>query len=509
MTYLPKYQHDVFVSYAHGPKAGGKDLLGNWSRQFRDQLHAHIAMNLDTKDKDRQVDVWMDTRLARNQPLADIQRRVEGSALLVAIMSPFFLQGSWCADEARWFGEANRRRGGTLERIFVVRAKWTDETHWPPTLRDAAGHVLPGYPLHTPRTDKDDPTTPYGLAGTPDPNREYDTWIRQLALDITKKLKQIETGRDTAGGAPDAVGHSVFLGFMHDTIEVRADLRQRLTDAGLRVLPPDADDPVDEASLREQLDRHLGQCQALVLIANEYGGLWPREQPGGFIGLQIAKARDLGIPPYLWLQLDDLARAKRPDYRALLEALARDPGLAPRHADLGRFVAHITEELNRQAAAPDPVPGTDAVICANRPGDEASGLEFARAVLQAVRETGRGSTKFDFADPKMQRIALSNVDEEMRESDTVLVLCFDQDWRWVKPLLRELNQLNHLRTGSKTRLLVVGPRDRQRGIYDAESLGFETIDALNLAPDRLKDLLKQKMQSARHSNGAGRPRPPA
>jgi hypothetical protein len=296
---------------------------------------------------------------------------------------------------------------------------------------------------------------------------------------------------------------------MHDMIEARPELRQRLTGAGLRVLPPDADDPVDEASLREQLDRHLGQCQALVLIANEYGGLWPREQPGGFIGLQIDKARELGIPLYLWLQLDDPAHAKRPDYRALLETLAREPGQTLRHADLGRFVAHITEELNRQAAAPDPVWGNDAVICSNRPGDEAGGTEFAKTVLQALRETGRGSTRFDFADRTIPRIALSNVEEELRESDTVVVLCFDQDWRWARPLLRELNQLNHLRTGGKTRLLVVGPRDRQGGIYDAEPLGFETIDAINIAPDRLKDLLKQKMQAARPRNGADRPRQPA
>jgi hypothetical protein len=493
MTYLASSRHDVFVSYAHGPKYVGEDEpLGRWTRQLKADLAAEIMIGLGTKDPNRKVCVWMDPRLAGNQPITDtLKETVQKSAILVVVMSPFFLQGDWCRNEVQWFTEACAAQGGASGRIFVVRAMETKEADWPETLRDSARQVLKGYRFYPQATDIDEETRPFGWPMPNDRDQDYSAAVRRLASDITRRLKAIE-----AVGQPRLPeARSVFLGLMHDTIEVRGELRQKLTEAGLGVLPEEADDPVDEASLREQMERHLAHCQALVVVANEHGTLWPRDQAGGALGLQLQRAEALKIPAYTWLQLADTARIRRPAYRGFVETLKARP-LVLDHADVAGFVGHVSDGLRRKPTAlPPPLLESNAVICSNRPADESIGTQFASTVRELLRETGRDNYTFDFADPKAEQIKLANLEKRLRDADTVLVLCFDQDWDWARPLLRQLNLLSFMRNGSKARMFLAGPRDMQEGLYDAMALGFNTIDVVNVGPDQLKDRLRTAMAS--------------
>jgi hypothetical protein len=501
MTYLAHSRHDVFVSYAHGPKYVGEDEpLGRWTRQLKSDLAAEIMIGLGTKDPKRKVFVWMDPRLAGNDPITDtLKDTVQQSATLVAVMSPFFLQGDWCRNEVKWFTEACAAQGGASGRIFVVRALETKEAAWPDTLRDSAGQVLKGYSFYPQATDIDEETRPFGWPMPNDRDQDYSAAVRRLASDITRRLKAIEAVNQPR----PAVARSVFLGLMHDTVEVRGELRQKLTHAGLSVLPEEADDPVDEASLREQMGRHMEQCQALVMVANEHGTLWPRDQLGGALGLQLQRAEALKIPAYTWLQVADTATIRRPAYRGFVENLKAQPSLVLDHADVAGFVGHVSQGVSRK---PDrqqtPMLESNAVICSNRPADEIIGTQFASTVRELLRETGRDNYTFDFADPKAEQIKLANLEKRPRDADTVLVLCFDQDWDWARPLLRQLNLLSFMRNGSKARMFLAGPRDMQEGLYDAMALGFNTIDVVNVGPDQLKDRLRTAMASYMPARGA-------
>src|ERR1700758_5156551 len=105
MPYLRGYQHDVFVSYAHGPKTNfcttaENDFLSEWSRRLVSDLTSAVAVKLGTKDPERRVDLWVDAVLQGNHPLNEtIQQRVENSALLIVIMSRFYLDSPWCGRE--------------------------------------------------------------------------------------------------------------------------------------------------------------------------------------------------------------------------------------------------------------------------------------------------------------------------------------------------------------------------------------------------------------------------
>src|SRR3954454_24925401 len=128
-NFLPSYEHDVFVSYAH------EEELGAWTVRLQEDLRKALDLMLLSKLKGKSVDVWIDRILRNNLPLTDqLQGAVQGSALLLIVMSPFYLGSDWCGKEATWFATAARSRIASDRRIFVIHAWPTDRTSWPPVL---------------------------------------------------------------------------------------------------------------------------------------------------------------------------------------------------------------------------------------------------------------------------------------------------------------------------------------------------------------------------------------
>lgn len=491
MAFLTGHQHDVFVSYAHGPRYAlnpHEDLLFQWSEKLVHDLRNQISVKLNTKDPARQADLWMDPNLTSNQPLtATIENAVKGSALLLVVMSPYYLASDWCGKEVEWFG-ANAGKDA-VNRIFVVRAWWTDQTKWPATLR-ALDQPDPGYCLYPRREENADPLG-YPVSKEKD-GAEYLDALKPLVKDMTNKL--LELNDHSAGRIPTAP--SVFLGCMSDALQdEREELRDCLTARGFTVLPPKTEDPVDEASLCDAFSAHLSQSSALVLIANEIPPLWPRDQAGGFVNYQMQWANKSDVPCYLWLRVDDLGRVRKEEYRQFLETLsqqAEKADLGLRYANVEDFVEDIQRKLESRTERPRTGVEQLAVICSNFPADKDAGVSFREAIREAVRDTKREIFLFDFADTQEQ-LKLRNLGERIRDADTVLVLCFDQEWDWARGLIKQISGLSELRDRRKARLLVAGPQDRQNGLYDASVFGFKTVDGLHVAADQLKQVLKQEI----------------
>jgi hypothetical protein len=492
MGYLQGYEHDVFISYAHGERHGAvADRLTRWTQRLASDLADEIQISLKIKSADRRVSVWIDTRLQGNGGLTDtLKQTVERSAIFVPVMSPYYLQGQWCATEAAWFAAAYKATAP--ERTFVVRALETDPSDWYPSLKDAKGETLKGYQFYPPSTDHDDVASrPFGWPEPLSTDQDYSAAVCRLASEIARQLRKIE-GDGKPSEAPPR--RNVYLGYMHDTVEDRDDLRTKLEQAGYNVLPPIDEEPFDETSLREDLASRLASCVALVLIANEFGGTWPRDEPGGFIGLQMRCAEQIGLPCLTWLRANDFERVKRPAYRSFLETLAAATDSRTRYQDLDEFCAAIGDATSAPADAGDSdETEANAVICQNRSHDDAAVRSITNRLKRVLRETGRGNFAFDFGNPNEERIKLSKLERRIRDADAVLIVCFDQDWDWARPLLRQLNLLNHLRHNGKARLLVAAPVDTGEGIYDAGTLGFETIDVVNGDLDELESRLKSEL----------------
>jgi hypothetical protein len=135
MSFLNGYAHDIFVSYVHAP------VLGEWTLRLREDLQKALNYVFNLREPGPVFDIWIDEVLRKNLPLTqELKKQVEGSALLLIVMSPSYLLSDWCGKEVSWFNESAKSRVAPSARIFCIHAKPTERTDWPKPLHD-----LPGY----------------------------------------------------------------------------------------------------------------------------------------------------------------------------------------------------------------------------------------------------------------------------------------------------------------------------------------------------------------------------
>ena len=120
-AFVPGFQHDLFISYAHEDDK-------RWVQAFEDELRDEVSRRLGMG-----ISVWQDTshiRFGENWQAA-IQEGIEGTAAFVAIVSPRYQNSQWCARERNKF----RRRFkpeefGMSGRFFkAVKTPWPDNAH--------------------------------------------------------------------------------------------------------------------------------------------------------------------------------------------------------------------------------------------------------------------------------------------------------------------------------------------------------------------------------------------
>ena len=104
MAFVPGFDHDVFVSYAHGDDR-------EWINRFLDRLRPALSRLLPG------ADVWIDKddlRKSRNFE-QDIPESLQSSATLISLVSPTYIDRPYCVhNECRKFGElvASRKQPG-------------------------------------------------------------------------------------------------------------------------------------------------------------------------------------------------------------------------------------------------------------------------------------------------------------------------------------------------------------------------------------------------------------
>jgi TIR domain len=179
-AYLANYDHDIFVSYAH------EEQLGEWTLSLREELKRALNLILLLKPPGKVVDIWIDEILRKNLPLSDeLKSRIEGSALLLIVMSPFYLGSKWCGKEVAWFAEAARSRIAPNARIFVVQAFRTELDRWPEPLRQLPGYLFFG---RHPRADLE---LPLGLIGDADDKALFKAALYNLAGQIKQQIDEL------------------------------------------------------------------------------------------------------------------------------------------------------------------------------------------------------------------------------------------------------------------------------------------------------------------------------
>jgi hypothetical protein len=418
MAYVPSYEHDVFVSYAHVDDGLEPGETKGWVTNLVLSLKNRLAQKLGRSDE---LSVFMDHELLGHASLSrQIIGTLERSATLVVILSPGYIASSWCQREASAFLSHIATRRQSSSQIFVVRRDKIDGTE-PKEFGDLVGYRF---------WVQDNLGTATHVLGTPRPDpaeRQYYEKLNDLASQLAEYLKSL---RDPAQPGPQKVipdeRPTIFIAEPTDDLdEVHDDVKRYLQQAGLRVLP-DSWYPREPGAFESAATRDLANCDVFVQLLSGSVGKRTPDVPNGYASLQLQLAESSGKPILQW-RIEDLDTGKISDarHRALLE---RETVLA---VGIEEFKRTIKERVFKKKA-PAPAKPIDAFVFVD---GETEDNPLAEKVCEALKQYGAG-----YVLPERRGTAAQirrELERNLVECDALIVVYGTSDRGWVDEQLRQ------------------------------------------------------------------------
>ena len=139
MSQVTGYDNDVFISYSHIDNQSLGDERGGWVDIFHEHLQNFVNVHLGKRAK-----VWRDKRLSGAETFSsEIEQQLRSSAVLVSVLSPGYMQSTWCNRELMGFTEnaqgSGKLRVGKYQRVVKVLRLPVDRKTLPPLLTEAMG----------------------------------------------------------------------------------------------------------------------------------------------------------------------------------------------------------------------------------------------------------------------------------------------------------------------------------------------------------------------------------
>lgn len=117
MAYIPSFEHDVFISYAHADNSDGERV----SAFHRDLVH-RLTTRLGARAFHKPQEwVFFDRcgLKAGDEFSPKLERSARRSAIMVSLISPSYLQAQFCISETEWFLESKRLARDPIERRLI------------------------------------------------------------------------------------------------------------------------------------------------------------------------------------------------------------------------------------------------------------------------------------------------------------------------------------------------------------------------------------------------------
>lgn len=315
-AYVPGHTHDLFVSYAWvDDRIPGKTRPeGGWVRTLVDSLRDLLATQLGRGDRG---DIWIDRRIDPTQDITpEVQQALDGSALLLVVLSQGWLESPWCQHELERF--VQRPDAGAKGRTFVIHKTAIEPAQRPEPIRE-----LIGYDLY--QTNRDGRERQLGfpvpLPDSPE-DREYFNRLDDLSRDLGRRLKELRS----ATGAPppkapvpptlaapkDANTKAIYLAEVsRDLRDRRLTLCRQLDQSGYATLPARVL-PANPADYRRAAEAELARSLLFVQLLGPYTTDKRPDLPQGYEALQLELAQGCGLPILRWMdptqdqgQIDD------------------------------------------------------------------------------------------------------------------------------------------------------------------------------------------------------------
>lgn len=353
MAYLPSFEYDIFISYAHVdnlvPRGGGR----GWVDRFQEELELELSRRLGRVGAAK---IWWDDSLDGSQVFdTTIQQTINGAGLFLALTSAGYLASQYCRKELDWFYRKTEkdpvgRLLGDRSRVFNVLIDNVPHESWPPEYGGTSGYFFYDEVVDRPMRHK----------------------VRAFEIQLKKLVDVVETMFKAVKGAPppEEKKFTVFIADTADSLKnVRSRVSAELQLKGVSIV--DRIPPPYEAQKHEALVIEKVKSADLCLhLLDQVPGRGIDDQPEksylerqAEISLEYAKAQFVWTPTDLQIdQVDD------DSHRALLKRLEAGPGTNggdPKRAHKYRFVRDLSsavshdlleriEQLKQEQAMPEP-----------------------------------------------------------------------------------------------------------------------------------------------------------
>jgi hypothetical protein len=290
-AFVPGFDHDVFVSYAHvdnQPLLVPGGVPAGWVDTLVENLQRLLSQQLGRKDWGK---LWFDPKLRGDEPFPPVLREaVSRSATLLVILSEGYLQSDWCQREREAFMQAAAQHGDTPGRLFVVQLMDIERSRWPQAFGDLLGYAFFSQerehaPVRTLRMLADDPG-----------NQLYFRRLDDLSRELAERLRRLREQQPAAAAAE----LTVFLAEVTPDLEVWRDkLRSQLKQDNIQALPTtyyDRSPPAFQAAM----EKDLAASTLFVQLLGPYTTPKTHDLPRGYEGLQLELARTAGKPILRW-----------------------------------------------------------------------------------------------------------------------------------------------------------------------------------------------------------------
>ncbi len=321
-TYLSKYKHDVFVSYAHVNNEKYLNVDKGWVSRLVEYLKVEVTQRLG------KFGPWMDYKLPPNEKFPkEIFDAIEQSGTLLIILSPAYVRSNWCCREREKFLEMVKGKGPG--RVFIVEYYPVSDSEKPVELGELSPICF--------WVEDGEQKTPWSM-GFPEllpiHKERYYKNLNDLAHYLTRTLKDIEERellyQDSSSitSKPELFRPAVFLAETTDDLRDKwLEIKNYLDQQNFEILPKISiyDHYLTDPSTAEQmLDTNLEKCRVFVQLLSGISG---RKIPGQEISisrLQYNRAEKLNKKILQWCDdpiLQNLNNINDNDQRDLVERI--------------------------------------------------------------------------------------------------------------------------------------------------------------------------------------------
>jgi hypothetical protein len=314
-----RFEYDIYVSYARGDS--------EWVNEFVRRLKVRVAQLVG-----RDISIYRDTKLSGADAVEQqLSPAIRSSALLIAVVTPSYVNSKYCLDEfARFEAAAREQTGGVMvgsrSRVVPVWAIPVERDRLAPALKELVGYGffdrVPEGPFRQFKPDQP----------------EYQKLLDSMAQDIARMLPT-QRRRER-----------VYITASPDLETYRRRLEQELAERGYET---------------GSEDRVLGEAQLCVLlIGSEAAGL----DPGRF--LEMTKQR-----PELRMVIWTPPGTESAVSSRLMEEVGYYPGVDIVTLPFERFeqfVQVVSDALRPWPRRPEPkAEGTSSIYLSCEPQDRA------------------------------------------------------------------------------------------------------------------------------------------